>query len=222
MMVSAENDPRRPGTLWVRNLDWPQPENVAPRVLASFRGIGPDEAELLAQVMGLDDPARVKQRLASGRRCYVAQVNQTLAAYGWVSFDEEEIGEIRLRLHLMPGEAYIWDCGTSPAYRRLRLYTGLLLHIADQLRSEGLCRAWIGADGDNVASQQGIALAGFKPVADLVVTRVLAMRLAWVRGRSGVPEAVVADARRALLGDRDRAWLAALSSMKANSSSSLG
>ncbi len=115
-----------------------------------------------------------------------------------------------MHIHLLPGEAYIWDCGTAPTYRRQRLYAALLVHIADQLRAEGLCRVWIGADEDNVASQQGMVLAGFRPVADLVVARVLAMRLFWVRGRAGVPEMAVSDARRALLGDRDQAWVAAL------------
>jgi len=213
-MPSTEFDSRRPGTLWVRNLDWPLPDNIVPRVPTTFRCIGPDEIDSLAQVMRLGNPAILQQRFASGRRCYVAQVEGGLAAYGWVSLKEEDIGEIRLRIHLMSGEAYIWDCGTAPAYRRLRLYTALLLHITDQLRAEGLCRAWIGADGDNVASQQGMALAGFRPVADLVVARVLVMRMFWVRGRAGVPEAVVTDARRALLGDRDRVWLAALSTIK--------
>ncbi len=220
-MHTTDSDSRRPGTLWVRNLDWPVPENAAPRVPATFRCIGPDEIDSLAQVMRLDDPAILQQRFASGKRCYVAQVEGALAAYGWVSFDEEEIGEIRLRIHLMSGEAYIWDCATAPAYRRLRLYSALLLHIADQLRAEGLCRVWIGADGDNVASQQGMALADFRPVADLVVARVLAMRLFWVRGRAGVPESVVTDARRALLGNRDQAWLGALSLVKADGTRSI-
>ena len=67
---------------------------------------------------------RFEQRLASGKRCYVAQVEGALAAYGWVSWHEEEIGEIGLRLHLMPGEAYIWDCATAPAYRRLSTLHG--------------------------------------------------------------------------------------------------
>jgi GNAT superfamily N-acetyltransferase len=215
-MPTTGFDSRRPGTLWVRNLDWPLPDNIVPRVPATFRCISPDEIDSLAQVMRLDNPALIQQRFALGKRCYVAQVEGEFAAYGWVSFNEEEIGEIRLQIHLMQGEAYIWDCGTVPAYRRLRLYSALLLHIADQLRAEGLCRAWIGADGDNVASQQGMTLAGFRPVADLVVARVLAMRMFWVRGRAGVPEAVVTDARRALLGNRDQAWLAALSRVRAD------
>ncbi len=213
-MRADEPDPRHPGTLWVRNLDWPVPENASPRVSATFRCIGPTDIERLALAMQLDDPATIKQRLAAGKRCYVAQVEDALAAYGWVSWNEEEIGEIGLRIHLMPGEAYIWDCATAPSYRRLRLYTALLTFIVEQLRAEGLCRVWIGADADNTASQNGMALAGFQPVADLVVTRVIGMRQFWVRSRPGVPEHVVDDARRALLGDRDRVWLAALSTIK--------
>lgn len=213
-MRAAESDPRQPGILWVRNLDWPVPNDVAPRVPATFRQLCLEEIESLAHLMQLADPTAIQQRLASGKRCYVAQVGNALAAYGWVSWDEEEIGEIGLRLHLMPGEAYIWDCATAPAYRRLRLYTALLIHIVEQLRIEGLCRVWIGADADNVASQNGMTLAGFQPVADLVVTRVIGLRQFWVRSRDGVPDYVVNDARRALLGDRDQAWLAALDAIR--------
>lgn len=213
-MRAAESDPRRPGTLWVRNLDWPVPDDVVSRVPATFRQLCSEEIESLARLMQLADPTAIKQRLASGKRCYVALVGNALAAYGWVSWNEEEIGEIGLRLHLMPGEAYIWDCATAPAYRRLRLYTALLGHIVEDLRLEGLCRVWIGADADNVASQNGMALAGFRPVADLIVTRVIGLRQFWVRGREGVPDYVVNDARRALLGDRDRIWLAALAATR--------
>ena len=154
--------------------------------------------------------AVVLERFDAGRRCYAAWVDGRIAAFGWVSHGEEWIGEMRLRIRLVPGEAYVWDCATLPAYRRCRLYTALLAHIADDLRAEELCRAWIGTDLDNVASQRGIALAGFKPVADLVLERMLALRRVWVWGRPGVPEVLVADVRRAVLGDRDRAWLAAL------------
>lgn len=213
-MRASESDPRQPGTLWVCNLDWPVPDDVAPRVPANFRQLCPEEIEALAYLMQPTDPAVIQQRLAAGKRCYVAQVGDALAAYGWISWHEEEIGEIGLRLHLMPGEAYIWDCATAPAYRRLRLYTALLIHIVKQLRTEGLCRVWIGADADNTASQNGMALAGFQPVADLVVTRVIGLRQFWVRGRAAAPDDVVNDARRALLGDRDQAWLAALDAVR--------
>ena len=87
-MHAGKSDPRHPGTLWVRNLDWPAPENRSPRVPATIRCIGPADIEPLARVMQLADPATIKQRLAAGKRCYVAQVGDALAAYGWVSWNE--------------------------------------------------------------------------------------------------------------------------------------
>jgi hypothetical protein len=57
--------------------------------------------------------------------------------------------------------------------------------------------------------KQGIARAGFQNVADLVVARVRAMRQVWVQGQPGVPDAVVAEARRAFLNDREAVWRSA-------------
>ena len=125
---------------------------------------------------------------------------------------EEEIGELNLRIKLLPGEAYIWDCATLPAFREKLLYSALLIYILKELRAQNLCRAWIGADYDNLPSQKGMARAGFQHVADLTIQRVLAMRQVWVVGLPEVPEAIVAAARRAFLNDRDKVWLNARSS----------
>jgi hypothetical protein len=210
MMVSAENDPRRAGTIWMVNLDEPKPV-ITPLVAVEFRRAGAESVPALAAAMG-SHATEVCQRFETGRSCYTAWVEGQLAAYGWVSFAEEYIGELNLRLRLIPGEAYVWDCATLPAFRQKRLFSALLVYIVRELQAEPLCRAWIGANLDNVASQRGIGRAGFHRVADLVVARALALRLVWVQGRPGVPESLVAEARRAFLGDRDRAWLAALSS----------
>lgn len=201
MMQASETGPPPLGTLWILNLGGASLVSVAPRVPTTFQRIGPQATPSLAQAMGLDDPAIVLQRFARGCRCYVGRVESILATYGWVTFDEEEIGELGLRIRLGPGEAYIWDCGTVAAYRGQRLYPALLAHIVNELSTEGLRRVWIGADTDNLPSQNGMVLAGFQPVADIVLTRVLTIRRLWVRGRPGMPEQVVSDARRALLGN---------------------
>jgi GNAT superfamily N-acetyltransferase len=213
MMVSAENDPRRTGTIWALNLDEPIP-NVTPLISAAFQRVGPEFLPALVEVIGSDASAEILRRFERGRRCYMVWVDGELAAYGWVSFDQEYIGELNLRLRLLPGEAYIWDCATVPAFRRQRLYSALLTYIITELRAENFCRLWIGADLENLPSQKGIARAGFKPIADMTVARVLAMRLVWVQGRPGVPENQIADARRVFLDNRDKVWLSALSSIE--------
>ena len=123
-------------------------------------------------------------------------------------------GLLTLRLRLLPGEAYIWDCVTLPAFRQNYLYSALLVYILAELRSEKLCRVWIGADIENVASQRGIARAGFKPVADLVVARVLALRSVWVQARLNMLDSLVAEAHRAFLNNRDKVRLAAVEEVR--------
>ena len=138
MMVSAENDPRRAGVIWALNLDEPTPV-IAPRIPATFRAAGPESASAMAEAMGSAAAMEILQRFETGRRCYSAWVGDKLAAYGWVSFNEEHIGELNLRLTLLPGEAYIWDCVTLPAFRQKYLYSALLVYILGELRSESLC-----------------------------------------------------------------------------------
>jgi len=205
MMVSAENDPRRAGTIWTLDLDEPVPV-ITPLVPAAFRRAGPDLIPALVSAMDGVSSAGLLKRFENGRRCYIAQVEDQIVAYGWVSFEEEHIGELNLRIRLLPGEVYIWDCATIPAFRRKHLYSALLGYIIEELRADGLCRAWIGAGLNNKPSQQGMARAGFHHGADLVVERVLAMRQVWVQGQPGVPESIVAEARRAFLNDRDKIW----------------
>jgi hypothetical protein len=211
MTPASELGPRILGTLWVLNLSEPSLDGPVPRVAVTFRRAGPEAAPSLAQAMGLEDPAEVLQRFAAGKRCYIGNVEGVLATYGWVTFDEEGIGELHLRMRMAPGDAYIWNCATLPAYRGLRLYPALLGYMVNELRAEGLQRIWIGADADNLPSQKGMVLAGFQPIADMVLDCVLALRMTWVRGCPGVPEQLVEDARRALLGERYEAWRNALS-----------
>ena len=211
MMVSADNDPRRHGTIWMRNLDEEMPA-ISPRLHADFRRVTLDLVPALASPNISLPLSEITKRLESGRQCYAAWMDGQVVAYGWVSFTEEDIGELNLRIKLLPGEAYIWDCMTLPAFREKLLYSTLLIYILGELRAQSLCRAWIGADLDNVPSQKGIARAGFHHVANLVIERVLAIRQVWVTGLPDMPESIVAEARRAFLNDRDKVWLNAVSS----------
>ena len=211
MMVSAENDPRRAGTIWMLNLDEATPV-VTPRVHAEFRRVTPDLVSALSTIRGYDASAEFLQRFETGRHCYGAWIEDQPVAFGWVSYDDEHIGELNLRIKLLPGEVYIWDCVTKPRFRGNGLYSALLAYMLGELRSQQICRAWIGADLDNVPSQKGIARAGFDHIADLVIERVLTIRQVWVAGLPDVPELIVAEARRAFLNDRDKVWLTISSS----------
>ncbi len=214
-MGPAQNDPRHAGTIWALNLHTERPR-IAPRLPARFDRLEPDSAWGLAAAMGPDSIAEIVRRFQAGVHCYGAWVGSELAAYAWVSFREEYVGEFKVWVRLVPGEAYIWDCFTLPAYRRQGLYSALLAYVLGQLEEDNECRVWIGADLDNLASQRGIARAGFRPIADIALARALAVRLVWVQGRPGVPDAVVAEARRVFLDNRDSVWLRAVQSLNSS------
>jgi len=203
-MVSAENDLRPAGTIWTLNLDEPVP-GVTPLRPVTFRRAGPDLLPTLVSAMEGVSSEELLKRFGNRRGCYTGWVGDQIAVYGWVSFEEEDIGELNLCVRLLPGEVYIWDCATIPAFRRNHLYSALLGYIIAELRAEGLCRAWIGADFENKPSQQGMTRAGFHHVADLVVARgIPAMQQIWVQGQPGVPEPIVAEARRTFVNHRPR------------------
>ena len=195
MMASVGQVPHPVGTIWTLSLDEPVPV-VRTSFPAVFSRVDLQSAPELALAMGVDVLAEVVLRFETGRHCYVARVDGRIAAYGWVSFDEEFIGELNLRLRLLPGEAYIWNCATLPAYRQNYLYSALLVYIVCELSKEQLSRIWIGADIDNTTSQRGIARAGFMYVADLFVTWTSTLQRMWLQGKPGIMESLVAEASR--------------------------
>src|SRR5215472_14181563 len=129
MTLSSEADAQPQSTLWMLDLDGPLLVGSVPRVPVIFMRAGPEVAQELARAMDLDDPALVLQRFDNGRHCYIGRIDGTLVTYGWVTFDEEDIGELGLSIRLKAGEAYVWNCATLPAYRGQRLYAALLAHI---------------------------------------------------------------------------------------------
>ena len=191
------------GIFWLFKLEEPVSTSafsVTPALPVTFRCIGPDMIRPLAQVMGMEDHASITRRFEQGKRCYAGFHGDEIVTYGWVTFDEETIGELGLTARMRAGEAYIWDCGTPPAYRGKRLYPALLAHILNALAAEGISRAWLGTDADNIPSQKGVALVGFQPILDVGFTRSPECDTMWIRQRPGASEQDACDARRVLLG----------------------
>jgi GNAT superfamily N-acetyltransferase len=149
----------------------------------------------LVEAMG-DEGDRVEARFARGCRCFGALHRGRLAAYGWLTTRPEWVGELSLEITPGPGEAYVWNCVTLPAYRRQGRYRALLEGIVARARSEGLTRLWIGSVED--PAEKADADAGFVPVLHLTVTRLGPLR--WLRAQPA-PDAragIAAEARRRL------------------------
>jgi hypothetical protein len=203
MNIPSDADAQTLGLFWLLKLDQPLPPAVEPGVPATFQPASLEESAELAVAMGLDDAEPVLQRFARGCRCFIARIEGRLVSYGWVSFEREHIGSLGLEVHLLPGEAYIWDCATLALYRGQHLYPALLSSIVHTLQVEGFQRVWIGMDADNQPSQAGVARAGFRPIVALLQTHDMPAQTLLVRGYPGIPEQDIQAAQYALLGDRE-------------------
>ncbi len=198
MILPSDLEAQHVGTFWLLDLTDALPPGVVARVPVTFQRADIPE---LARAMGLSDQAEILRRFAAGKQCYTGKVDGKLATYGWVTFDKEDIGELGVSLHLQPGEAYIWDCATLPAYRGQLLYPALLSYILAELRASGLRRVWIGADADNIPSQRGMVRAGFHPVADVLLAVPSGPHRLWLRGCPGATEQEIQDIHAAIFGE---------------------
>lgn len=143
-----------------------------------------------------DYPAGVAAgRFSPERHAYGIWADGMIVTYGWVAYTPEPVGNSGVSFRLAPGDAYIYDCATRPAYQGRGFYKALLRGIAADLRREGCRRAWIGTEPGNVISQRGILGAGFTKVADVNLTRRANGRpRPEVYGAPGVAEDLVAQA----------------------------
>jgi RimJ/RimL family protein N-acetyltransferase len=182
-------DAERDGTIFVYDL---ARAPKAPGLLnAEQRAATKADAPALQEAMessGLYPPDAVTSRLAEGRRPYIVEADGLIASYGWVAFSAQPIGDLGIAFLLEPGETWIYDCATRPAYRGRGYYPALLRWMVADMREQKLRRAWIGTAPGNAVSQRGIVRAGFTKVADARIARQAGNRLdIAIYGVPGIP-----------------------------------
>ena len=123
------------------------------------------DAEVMARLQD-KAVAEMGARMVGGHRAYVAAIYGADAAFGWVATRHARIGELGLAFDVPPGERYLWNFVTLPAFRGRGIYPRLLDAIvrAESAEAEAF---WIVRAPENGASGAGIARAGFVEVAQL-------------------------------------------------------
>jgi GNAT superfamily N-acetyltransferase len=160
---------------------------------------------LINSMTGLTRPA-IEGRIKADNAFFVALLDREPAAYGWAALREGRIDELAFRFAVPPGNAYLWDFETLPAWRGRGIYPQLLQGITALLN--GVDRFWIGYEGHNAASARGIQKAGFAVVGDLMIEdgRVTGFEMV---GTRGADDARIAAARSILQSLADDAPAAA-------------
>jgi GNAT superfamily N-acetyltransferase len=200
------------GTLWAWERENGRPPLAPVQVEFAFEEIDTagiddrNDLDELAAAMHLPTPEVIRQRLASNRRCFVLKVNDQIITYGWVTHGVEAVGELERQFHLHEDEAYVWDCGTVPAWRRQGCYSALLSHMIDRLYEEGVSRIWIGASRLNRPSVRGIANAGFQHVVDVNYRRFYRLTILRIQASPTALPAHISAAYRILINDHEQVF----------------
>jgi hypothetical protein len=194
------------GTFWVVDPNDGLPLLFKAKMEVRFQEAETADIPSLTSAMNLPSPELIQQRLQNGRRCFILKGDDEIVTYGWVTQGIEFVGELERQFNLHNDEAYIWHCGTVPAWRGQHGYSALLSHIVHQLYDENISCIWIGASRQNVPSIQGIANAGFRPVVDVIYRRLHRFTLFWVFPDAAARQSHISAAYRILVSKHERRW----------------
>jgi hypothetical protein len=134
--------------------------------------LSPAQASQL-QGIGWFDLDECLQRFQRGDRCYTVSIDGRIAHYSWVQRSgSHPITEAGVRVPVEDRAFWIYHCQTAQWARGRGIYPATLEKIVHDSFAEGYCTAWIYTSKQNVASQKGIARAGFGLVTTLRALRM--------------------------------------------------
>jgi GNAT superfamily N-acetyltransferase len=133
-----------------------------------------------------------RERLALGHRLYLGLASNQPVAYGWLATGPSSFGEPTVHFMTPPEHAYLYDFVTLPAWRGRGCYPALLRAMIAAEPATG--DFWIIHHVANIASQRGIAHAGFQIACSVhrTATGALALRPGEHRERAEAGAALLA------------------------------
>ena len=112
-----------------------------------------------------------------GHRCYGFFHKDKVVFYSWVTAFLHKEAFVRWIgssvLVVKPDIAYIWNCFTDPQHRRKGLYKLGLKSITSIYFKEGVNKAYIYCNSENIASRSGIISAGFREIFKFFAVRII-------------------------------------------------
>ena len=111
----------------------------------------------------------VDARMQNGNHAYVAFIEETPVAYGWVATQRAGVREIQLSFTLPPHNSYLWDFQTLPEWRGRGIYPHFLQAILRQ-EMHLVERFWIFYKPGEIAAEKSIRKAGFLFLGELALT----------------------------------------------------
>lgn len=126
------------------------------------------DRQLIARLTALSEQ-EISARFQTGNYAYLAFLNETPVAYGWVATREGGVLEIQLHFNLSSRDRYLWDFQTLPEWRGRGVYPHFLQTIIRQ-EMQLADRFWIFYEPGNKSAARSISKAGFGFFGDFSIT----------------------------------------------------
>lgn len=129
----------------------------------------------------------VQSRFDLGQRCWVLTVDGRIAHALWVDRRRAWIDYLQLEFPLTPGDAYLYNSYTPPAFRGRGFAAAALRSVAHALRQEGATRAVACLQPDRAIAYPPVFRSGFQPFACFGWFRLGPWRRSFLRPTSRFP-----------------------------------
>jgi RimJ/RimL family protein N-acetyltransferase len=131
-----------------------------------------------------------ERRLREGQVCAIVRHGEEVIAYCSLTDRREWVAEIGRLVVPGPGEVYLYDAYTAPAWRRRGLFQAMLKSLLEYARVQGRRRALIFVLTGNRASRRAIEQAGFELFQTVSRVKVWGLKGLWFRGSRAGRQAV--------------------------------
>jgi ribosomal protein S18 acetylase RimI-like enzyme len=149
-------------TYFKRSLDEPIPEK-SPKLEVEIRQATISDLPKLKEIVDEEKYDRFKRRFQKGKICFIAIYKEKVAAFAWISIDNEFEPNLQVEIKLEEKEAYLFDAYVVPEYRNHRLYPALGDTSLRYLRSQGYKNVLFFVGNSNKYSLKSVRSSGFKP-----------------------------------------------------------
>ncbi len=119
------------------------------------------------------------RRLEKGDRCLIVEVHDRVVGYGWVMFEEMELGQI-WHITLPKGKAYLYKEFVTSPFRGRGLNHLRRNFLLAYLWNKGCRTVYISTSGDNRSSIRSIRKSGFHKVGCYLKLRLFGFELPFV------------------------------------------
>jgi hypothetical protein len=121
------------------------------------------DAERYASDIGTDSADTFVRRLSDTTRCYVVVGAGGIFLHAtWITTRAAWTRELRAYFRPPPGDAYVFESFTRADARGKGAYPFALREICHELSVEGVSRAWVAVEVDNIPSLKAVAKGGFE------------------------------------------------------------